>query len=134
MSKRKVLIIALVAVLILGLLSAWYFLYEKPRKDGANDGNSISVTVKVTHENGEEKEFLIKTQAKTLSEALQQEGLIEAHEDQYGLFVDTVDGEAAAMEDSKAWVFDKNGEMCETGISDTLIADADVYAFYIISW
>lgn len=138
MSKktRNILIITLAAVLLAGaLFSCWYFLYQKPRKQPkVTDGASVSITVNISHSDGNTAKFEFRTSAALLSDALEMENLIEAHEDTYGLYIDAVDGEEAKMEDSAAWVFDRNGEMCPTGVSDTLLEDGDVYDFYILTW
>lgn len=134
-TTRNILIITLACALLIGLVCCWYFLYQKPRmQPKVTDGKSVSITVNVTHSDGKTAEFTFRTSASLLSDALEMENLIEAHEDAYGLYVDSVDGEEAKMEDSAAWVFDRNGEMCPTGIADTLLEDGDVYDFYILTW
>lgn len=142
-TTRNILIITLAAVLLVGALcSCWYFLYYQPRtqrlqqsqQPQVDDGASVSITVNVTHSDGQTAEFKFRTSAALLSDALEMENLIEAHEDTYGMYIDAVDGEEAKMEDSAAWVFDRNGEMCPTGASETLLEDGDVYDFYILTW
>ncbi len=138
MSKNtKILIVALcVLALVAGMACAWYFGYYAPRQEelNAKDDSEITITIQVTHSDGTVKEFEVKTCATYLGEALMETDFVEAHEDTYGLYLDAMDGEAAAMADNKAWCFDKNGAMCETGVSQTIIADGDVYAFYILTW
>ncbi|MCQ2419347.1 MAG: DUF4430 domain-containing protein [Clostridia bacterium] len=134
-TTRNILIITLAVALLAGLLCCWYFLHQKPRQQPkAVDGASVSITVNVTHSDGNTAKFELRTSAALLSDALEMENLIEAHEDTYGLYIDAVDGEEAKMEDSAAWVFDRNGEMCPTGASETLLEDGDVYDFYILTW
>ena len=53
--------------------------------------------------------------------------LIDAEEGPYGLFVTGVDGEAADEGEREYWAFTKNGEMLNTGVSDTYIADGEQY-------
>lgn len=134
-TTRNILIITLACALLIGLVCCWYFLYQKPRSAAkVTDGASVSITVNVTHRNGQTKEFTFRTSAALLSDALEMENLMQAHEDTYGLYIDAMDGEEAKLEDSAAWVFERNGSQCETGVSDTLIEDGDVYDFYILTW
>lgn len=138
MSKNTKILIAVLCALVLvaGMACAWYFGYYAPRQEAlaGKTGDQIAITIQVTHSDGTVKEFEVKTSATYLGEALMETDFVEAHEDTYGLYIDAMDGETAAMTDNKAWCFDKNGAMCETGVSQTILADGDVYAFYILSW
>lgn len=138
MSKnKKVLFAAIGAVLLLAaLLCAWYFGYYQPRQDRINEKGEgeITITVKITHSDETEREVTIHTDAVYLSDALREAELMEAHEDLYGLYIDAMDGETASQDQNQAWCFDKNGAMCETAVSQTIIEDGDVYAFYILTW
>ena len=103
-----------------------------------------SMGLKVTpHHRGEKrkslsdeqvKELTIHTSATYLSEALLEQNLMEGHEDTYGLYIDAMDGEVASASENKAWCFDKNGEMVETGVAQTILEDGSVYNFYIVTW
>jgi len=57
---------------------------------------SKTVTVAVTHADGSMAEFTYQTELEYLGELLQQEGLISGSAGDYGLFVETVDGETPA--------------------------------------
>lgn len=138
MSKNKKILIAVLCavVLLAGMACAWYFGYYQPQQaklDQQGDG-ALSITVEITHGDGTKKEFNLKTDATYLSEALYEANLMEAHEDTYGLYIDAMDGETALASDNKAWCFDVNGAMGETGVSQTVIEDGSVYAFYILTW
>lgn len=105
---------------------------EAPTTEGteetdAPEGDSISITFTVTHDDGSEKEFEITTTATTLADALLQEKLVEESAQSAGLY-DVVDGEKADWNDNEAWwCFYKAGEMLSVGINETTIADGETY-------
>lgn len=138
MSKNKKALFAALGVVLLvaALLCAWYFGFYRPQQAKADEkgDNEISITVMVAHSDGQTKEFHINTTATYLSEALLEEKLMEGHEDTYGLYVDAMDGETAAMSDNKAWVFSINGVDSVTGVDQTVLEDGAVYAFTITTW
>lgn len=138
MSKnKKTLFVVLGAiVLIAALLCAWYFGYYQPQQEklDAKGEGEITITVKITHSDEQVKELTIHTSATYLSEALLEQNLMEGHEDTYGLYIDAMDGEVASASENKAWCFDKNGEMVETGVAQTILEDGSVYNFYIVTW
>ncbi|MGI6255797.1 MAG: DUF4430 domain-containing protein [Acutalibacter sp.] len=95
--------------------------------EGAEDAQVKEITLKVVHGDGSEKEFPISTEAATLGEALEAEGLISGEESSYGLFVTTVDGETVDDANQEWWCLTKGGEMCTTGVDTTEIATGDTY-------
>ncbi len=138
MSNNKKILIAVLCVVVLaaGMACAWYFGYYAPRQEALNakGENEITVTVVVTHTDGTKKEFKLNTDKTYLGEALAEQDFVEAHDDAYGLWIDAMDGEAAYQTDNKAWCFNTNGTMGETGVSQTIMNDGDVYEFYILTW
>ncbi len=74
--------------------------------------------------------FTVKTDAKTLGEALLAHGLIAGEEGQYGLYIKFVNGIRADYDlDKRYWNFTKNGEYMMTGADMTEIADGECYEF-----
>ena len=130
--KRRNIIIAgaILLVLILGALLIW-----NRFKPTAVEG-SKTITVQVVHKDESQKDFSIRTDAENLRGALEQEeGLIAGSESEYGLFVDTVDGETADMDAQEWWCITKGGETLMTGVDDTMIADGEHYEFtFTVGW
>ena len=88
-----------------------------------------TITVEVT---AEEKTvvFTVKTDAKTLGEALLAHGLIAGDMGDYGLYIKFVNGIRADYDlDQRYWNFTKNGEYMMTGADMTDIADGECYEF-----
>ena len=86
----------------------------------------VTFQVIVTDLEGKETTFEYTAAAASVGEALVAEGLIEAHEASFGLYIDTVNGIAADWDkDQTYWAFYINGEYATTGIGETAItADA----------
>lgn len=88
-----------------------------------------TITVTVVHKDGSKKDFSVDTDADNLRGALEPDGIIAGEESDYGLFVKTVDGETADDANQEWWCVTKGGEMLNTGVDDTKIADGDAYEF-----
>ena len=86
---------------------------------------AVSFKVIVTDLDGNETAFEYTSNAASVGEALVAEGLIEGHETEYGLYIDTVNGITADWDaDQTYWAFYINGEYATTGIDGTeIVAD-----------
>lgn len=126
--KNKKIWIALAAfAVVIALFAGAYMMFRPQAQEG-----SKSVTLTVVNKDGEKKEYQIKTDAEYLQEAMddaKEEGLTYSGEDsEYGLMVDTVNGEKAVFEEGGAyWGFSVNGEYCNYGISEQPVADGDAF-------
>ena len=88
-----------------------------------------ATTVQVQVKAGEESiTFTIKTDKKTLGDALLEHELITGDESQYGLYIKSVNGIRADYDlDKSYWGFYKNGEYMLTGVDGTEIANGEHY-------
>lgn len=83
----------------------------------------------VVDKDGEETRMEIHTDKKTVGEALEELGIIEGEESEYGLFVKTVNGITADYEkDGMYWAFYINDEYAQSGVDATDITEGDSYA------
>ena len=90
----------------------------------------LSFVFKVVDLDGNEKSFDIKTDAKTVGEALVAEKLISGTDSEYGLMVDTVNGvKYEYSADGAYWAFYIDGEMAMAGVDSTDIVDGATYSF-----
>ena len=115
--KRMIsLLLALVMVFALTACGA---------KEEAPAADAVSFKVVVTDLDGKETTFEYSSNAASVGEALVEEGLIEGHETEYGLYIDTVNGITADWDaDQTYWAFYINGEYATTGIDGTeIVAD-----------
>ena len=96
----------------------------------ADEPEKLAFTFKVTKSDGTEKTIEIKTDKKTVGEALLDEGLIAGDEGEYGLYVKTVDGETLDWDaDQMYWAFYINGEYAMTGVDATPAEAGATYSF-----
>lgn len=123
MSKNTKKIIAVLVLLVLVAAAVFAYIGFSPKANAG--GKEIAVTV--IHGDGSEKLFELSTDAESLRDALEPEGIIEGSESEYGLFVTTVDGETADDSLQQWWCFTKGGESIMTGVDDTMIADGEQY-------
>ncbi len=124
-NRKTILILVIAALVIAAMVAAW--LYFGPN----GIAGKKTITVSVTHLDGTTNTFEVKTDEEFLAPALENEKLISGSDSEYGLFIDTVDGEYADPEKSEWWVFTVNGEMGNYGADQQPIADKDVYAFSV---
>ncbi|MBQ8580148.1 MAG: DUF4430 domain-containing protein [Oscillospiraceae bacterium] len=122
--KNKKLVIALIAfVAVAAILLGVYFATRPETSQGAKE-----ITVTVVHKDGSEKVFTYHTDEEYLDKVLLTEGLISGSEGQYGLVIETVDGEAAIWEtDGAYWSLYIGEEYATTGISSTPVHDGSTF-------
>ena len=123
MSKNMKKIIAVLVLLVLVAAAVFAYIGFSPKANAG--GKEIAVTV--IHGDGSEKLFELSTDAESLRDALEPEGIIEGSESEYGLFVTTVDGETADDSLQQWWCFTKGGESIMTGVDGIMIADGEQY-------
>ena len=121
MTKKKKIIIAVCLVLAVVLLAAAYFIFAPKGTAGTK-----SITVTVIANGDVVAEYSIKTDEEFLRAPLEKEGIIEGTESEYGLFVTKAAG-IEADSNSQWWCFTKGGEMLNTGVDSTPIADGDSF-------
>lgn len=126
MKKQNKIILAVAAfcVVVIALFAVWKLTRPEPQ------AGSKQVTVEVVHGDGETTEFTYQTDLEYLGELLKEEELISGTESEYGMFVDTVDGETADYyADGSWWALYCNGEMSELGVDSVVIQDGDTYTW-----
>lgn len=86
----------------------------------------------VTDADGNETDFEIHTDQKTVGDALLEQNLIEGDESDYGLYVKTVNGITADYDtDGSYWAFYVNGEYAQTGVDSTPVEEGSTYSFKV---
>ena len=109
-------------------------LWEKATylEDTAFGQGATTVQVEVKAED-KSVTFTIKTDKKTLGDALFEHGLIAGEEGAYGLYIKVVNGITADYDvDQSYWGFYKNGEYMMTGVDVTEIANGEHYELVYI--
>ena len=128
--KSKVVL----SVISLMLIVAMAFSFSACGNDGNTNNDDAKVeksfVFKVVDLDGSEKSFDIKTDAKTVGEALLAEKLIAGEVGDYGLMVDTVNGiKYDYNADGASWAFYVNGEYAMSGVDTTDFVDDATYSF-----
>ena len=110
-------------IVVVALLVGVYFLTRPETQQGDKH-----FTITVVHSDGTEKTFECYTDEEFLGAVLLAEGIITGHEDQYGLVIDSADGEEAIWErDGAYWSLYVGEEYATTGISTTPVEDGASY-------
>ena len=130
---RSVLSLVLVAAMVLMFAGCGQNQGEETPEPSQNQQEVVEkeFTFEVTELDGTKKEFQVKYDTEqSVGEALVNEKLISGEIGQYGLMVDTVDGQKYDYnEDGAYWAFYVNGEYAMTGVDTTPIKDGEVYSF-----
>ena len=91
---------------------------------------SKAITITVVNKAAEETKYDVKTDAEFLRQAMEEtKGLtFEGTESEYGLMVESVNGEVADYNaDGAYWSFYVNGEYCNYGIDSQPVLDGDAF-------
>ena len=122
MQKKKTLLAALALVVVAaGLLLVWRVTAP------TGEAGRKTVTVQVVHSDGASRDFTLETEEACLGPALIAGGVVEDNQGPYGLYILTADGETAEESAQEWWKLTKGGEMVNTGVDATPIADGDAF-------
>lgn len=125
MKSKKILSVAVVAVLVVALALV-YVAYSEKAVDG-----SKSITIEVVMADETSTVYELDTDAQYLIEAMNEaDGLtFEGEEGIYGMSVSTVNGIRADYTlDGAYWGFYVNDEYCNYGVSQQPVEDGDVFS------
>ncbi len=121
--NKKMIFAVVAVVLVIGVMLGVYFATRPEIQQGGK-----TITVEVVHADGTEKTFTYRTDAEYLAEVLLAEKLITGSESQYGLTIESVDGETADWNvDGAYWAIYVDGEYATKGVSETPVTDGTVY-------
>lgn len=130
MKNKKTLAAILVLVILVAAAAACWFAFAPKAETG-----SKTITVDVTHLDGQTNTFTIVTDAEFLREAMEQEELISGTDSAYGMYILTMDGETVDEANQEWWCYTKSGEQVNYGVDSCPIADGDHYEFEIsVGW
>ena len=127
MASKKTKIISGVVLALLVVAAVLALICVRPGADAGSKG----IEFQVTHSDGRVVVFPIRTDSENLRGALEQRELIAGEEGPYGLYVTEIDGETADDGQRQWWCFTRDGEMLNTGVDDTMIADGEHYEAFI---
>ena len=119
-NKKTLIALIVLVVLVIGAFAVW----KVNAPQGQTGDKTILVSVVVDTETSD---FVIETDAEFLRGALEQAGLVEGTESEYGLYVTTVNGVTADESQQQWWCFTRSGGTLETGVDSTPISDGEHY-------
>lgn len=91
-----------------------------------------SFTFTIVNGDGQETVYQINTDQATVGDALEELGLIEGEDSEYGLYVKTVDGITVDYDtDGKYWAFYVDGEYAQSGVDSTEVTAGSEYSFRV---
>lgn len=123
MKNRKQMLILVALVLAVALMAGLYFATRPQTQAGEK-----TFTVTVVHKDGSTKVFTYTSEEEFVGAVVLAEGLVQGEVGDYGLMVETVDGETAIYEkDNAYWAWYVGEEYAITGIDQTPITDGGVY-------
>ncbi len=128
---RSVLSSVLIAAMVLMLAACGQTQQEPEAPQNQQEVREKTFAFEVVALDGTKKEFTVNFGSeKYVGEALVNEGLISGKNGQFGLMVDTVDGQKYTYDDDKVyWAFYIDGEYAVTGVDTTPIEDGKIYCF-----
>lgn len=114
----------LMAVVCLAIAAAALLLIWRAAVPAPAQGEK-RVAVEVVHGDGSARRFEITTDEAYLGRALVAEEIVADDQGDYGLYIQTADGETADAGKQEWWCVTKGGEAVNTGADSTPIADGD---------
>jgi hypothetical protein len=133
MKKTRILAFTLVILLLAG--AATLFSCKDKEDENTLGSGKTSFTLKITDKEGEIKNYTVKTDEKTVGDALIKIGYIPAESKDAGYFetLNGVSGETDEDGNIWYWSFDVNGEVQMVGVFDVEVKEKDVYGFTYIT-
>lgn len=130
MKQKKILLgLAVLAAVACALLLVYRVFAPKPV------AGAKTVTVTVVHGDGAVRTEEIHTDAEYLGDALEEiEGLVDGEQGPYGLYIKSVDGEAASDADRTWWCITKDKAELPTSADLTPIADGERYELTLMNY
>lgn len=130
MKQKKIILGLAVLAAVAAVLLLVYRTFAPKPVAGAK-----TVTVEVVHGDGTTRTEELHTDAEYLGEALKEaEGLVDGEQGPYGLYIKSVDGEAASDADRTWWCITKGGAEVPTSADLTPIADGERYELTLMTY
>ncbi len=118
----------LTVTVIFALVAAMALSFAGCAKEQKKNEGTVTITVEIVDNEGASTEYTISTDTGTLWGALEQEGLAQGDDSEYGIMIHTVNGLRADYTlDGAYWALYKDGEYLSTGAESTKISDGEHY-------
>jgi len=123
-SNKKVILAVAIPVLVIAVMATVFFLFRLKPVEG-----SKSITIEVINSAQESKMYQLKTDAEYLSQAMEEAKGLEfsGSESEFGLTLETVNGEETDFNNGSYWGIFVNGEYGMYGIDSQPVYDGDAF-------
>lgn len=134
---KKFIAVCLAVVMVLTLVACGSKNNKQAESKTIENGATIgtgdkSFVTEVVDADGNTVKFTVQTDKKTVGEALQELGVLDGEEGDYGLYIKTVNGITADYDkDGVYWAFYVDGEYAMTGADMTDVVSGTVYTFRV---
>ena len=134
---KKIIAVCLAVVMVLTLVACGS--KDNKQAEGKIIENGVTIgtgnksfVTEVVDADGNTVKFTVQTDKKTVGEALQELGVIDGEEGDYGLYIKTVNGISADYDkDGVYWAFYVDGVMSMTGADMTDAVSGTMYTFRV---
>lgn len=122
-NNKRLIVVAVGLVLAIAVMLGVFFATRPETAAGSKE-----ITITVIHKDGTTKEFSYATDAEYLGEVLTGEGLVTGYEGEFGLVMESVDGETADWNvDQGYWCLYVGEEYATTGAGTTPVYDGSTF-------
>lgn len=124
MKNKKVILVAVILVVVIGLLAGIYAASGKEAVEG-----SKQITIVIVHKDGTQKTLEYATDHEYLADILLEKELVTGYaSEEYGFTIESVDGVTADwMVDSAYWALYEGDEYATTSAAGIVLTDGGVY-------
>jgi len=124
MKNKKTLFAILALVLVIGIMAGVYLATRPATQEGAK-----TVTIRIIHKDGTEKNLEFHTDLEYLSELLLEKELVTGYaSEEYGFTIESVDGVTADWQvDAAYWALYEGEEYATTSAAGIVLTDGGVY-------
>lgn len=122
--NKKSLIFAVIALAVVVAVLLGVYIATRPETSAGEK----QIMIRVVHSDGTHKDYHIVTDEEYVGRAIVAEGIAKDNQDQYGLYLEELDGERAVWAENGAyWAFYVGEEYATAGLDETPITDGAVY-------
>lgn len=136
---KKIIAVIIALVTVLSLAACGTAQTSQSAATTVTDGQTVgegavSFPLTIVDKEGNAITITVKTDEKTVGEALLENGIVEGEDGEYGLYITHVNGIAAIYEeDATYWGFYINGEYALSGVDSTPITQGESYTLKVDS-
>ncbi|NLL73327.1 MAG: DUF4430 domain-containing protein [Clostridiales bacterium] len=131
--KNQTIKFTIATLVLIAIVAVFLYVYNRNTTPPQEGDKEITVQVIIPEE--ELKEYTISTDATTLREALEEEGMIKGEGTGVSFYITEVNGRLANSANEEWWSITKDGEFSDLGVGSINIQDKEKYELTLmIGW